>query len=53
VPVKTIDMEGLLKTKQTMRSKDEIDRMLLERVLEEEKLEQAKPACKSSPGPGF
>jgi len=58
VPVKTIDMEGLLKTKQTFREKDKIDRMLLERVLAEQKLEQEKserekPANKSSPGPGF
>ncbi len=56
VPVKTIDMEGLLKTKQTIREKDKIDRMLLERVLAEEKLEQeksaqAKPGHTSSPEP--
>lgn len=34
-PVRTIDFEGLLKTKQTVRSKDAGDRHVLERALAE------------------
>lgn len=34
-PVRTVDMAGLLKTKQTCRDKDKIDRLALERALEE------------------
>lgn len=34
VPVCTIDLEGLLLTKQTMREKDIADRILIERALE-------------------
>ncbi len=34
-PVHTVDLEGLLKTKQTVRSKDIGDRMALERALAE------------------
>lgn len=30
IPVKTLSLEGLLKTKQSMRDKDVIDRMVLE-----------------------
>lgn len=36
-PVTTIDLEGLLKTKQTVRSKDAGDRLALERALAEMK----------------
>jgi len=36
-PVKTVDLEGLLKTKQTVRSKDVGDRLALERALAEMK----------------
>lgn len=31
--VKTVDLEGLLKTKQTMRSKDDADRIFIETAL--------------------
>jgi predicted nucleotidyltransferase len=34
VPVSTIDLEGLLLTKQTMREKDIADRIVIERALE-------------------
>lgn len=34
VPVRTINLEGLLLTKQTMREKDVSDRIILERALE-------------------
>lgn len=34
VPVRTINLEGLLRTKQTMREKDVSDRIVLERALE-------------------
>jgi predicted nucleotidyltransferase len=33
IPVKTVSLEGLLLTKQTMRDKDVMDRMLIERAL--------------------
>ncbi len=35
VPVRTLDLEGLLKTKQTTRDKDKLDRIILERALDE------------------
>jgi predicted nucleotidyltransferase len=35
VPVRTLNLEGLLKTKQTPRDKDKLDRVVLERALEE------------------
>ncbi len=34
VPMRTLDLEGLLKTKQTSRDKDKLDRVVLERALE-------------------
>ncbi len=34
VPVRTVNLEGLLRTKQTMRDKDIADRHILERALE-------------------
>lgn len=34
VPVRTLDIEGLLKTKQSVRDKDRLDRIVLERALE-------------------
>lgn len=40
VPVRTIDLEGMLKTKQTSRDKDKMDRMVLERALAELKKPQ-------------
>lgn len=43
VPVHTINLEGLLLTKQTMREKDVSDRIVLERALKELK-ECVKPA---------
>ena len=35
VAVRTLDVEGLLKTKQSLRDKDRLDRIILERALEE------------------
>jgi len=35
VPVRTLDLEGLLKTKQSSRDKDRLDRLILERALDE------------------
>jgi hypothetical protein len=35
IPVRTLNLEGLLKTKQTLRDKDKLDRVILERALEE------------------
>ncbi len=37
VAVRTIDLEGMLKTKQTSRDKDKLDRIILERALAESK----------------
>jgi hypothetical protein len=34
IPVRTINLEGLLRTKQTMREKDVADRLILEHALE-------------------
>lgn len=34
IPVRTINLEGMLRTKQTTRDKDKADRMILERALE-------------------
>lgn len=34
VPLRTLDIEGLLKTKQTARDKDKLDRIVLERALQ-------------------
>lgn len=34
VEVRTLDLEGLLKTKQTLRAKDQLDRVVLERALQ-------------------
>lgn len=34
IPVRTINLEGLLLTKQTLREKDRPDRIVLERALE-------------------
>lgn len=34
IPVKTANLEGLLRTKQTVRDKDAADRIILERALE-------------------
>ena len=33
IPVRTISLEGLLRTKRTMRDKDQIDRIVIERAL--------------------
>lgn len=35
IPVRTLNLEGLLRTKQTSRDKDKLDRVILERALEE------------------
>jgi len=35
IPVRTLNLEGLLKTKQTTREKDKLDRDVLERALRE------------------
>lgn len=34
IPVRTLNLEGLLKTKQTVRDKDRLDREVLERALD-------------------
>lgn len=34
LPIRTVNLEGLLRTKQTMRHKDIADRIILERALE-------------------
>ncbi len=34
IPVRTLDLEGLLKTKQSMREKDTLDRQILERAID-------------------
>ena len=34
VPIRTLTLEGLLKTKQSTREKDQLDRQILERALE-------------------
>jgi predicted nucleotidyltransferase len=34
IPIRTVNLEGLLRTKQTMRDKDAADRVVLERALE-------------------
>lgn len=36
-PIRTVDLDGLLKTKRTVRDKDKIDRLVLERVIAEKK----------------
>ena len=35
IPIRTLSLEGLLKTKQTSRDKDKLDRIILERALQE------------------
>ncbi len=35
IPVRTLNIEGLLKTKQSARDKDKLDRLILERALQE------------------
>jgi predicted nucleotidyltransferase len=40
IPVRTLNLEGLLKTKQTLRTKDKADREILERAIAE--LKRAK-----------
>jgi len=42
VPVRTLDLEGMLKTKQSQREKDRFDRLALERALEALKREPSK-----------
>ena len=49
VPVRTINLEGLLLTKQTMREKDVSDRIILERALETLR----ERVSKSEPDHGF
>lgn len=51
VAVRTINLEGLLLTKQTMREKDVSDRIILERALETLKKRVSKP--KSDRGLGL
>jgi hypothetical protein len=36
-PIRTVDLDGLLKTKRTVRDKDKIDRLALERAIAETK----------------
>src|ERR1700728_391821 len=39
IPVNTINLEGLLLTKKTMRDKDKADRIIIERALEVSRLQ--------------
>ena len=39
IPVRTLDLEGLLKTKQSSCAKDRLDRVALERALAQAKRE--------------
>lgn len=39
-PIRTVDLDGLLKTKRTVRDKDKIDRFALERAIAEQKKRQ-------------
>lgn len=41
IPVRTVSVEGLLRTKQTVRQKDVVDRVVLERAVE--KMKGRKP----------
>ena len=34
IPIRTVSLEGLLKTKQTLRDKDIADRVILERAID-------------------
>lgn len=43
VPIRTVNLEGLLRTKQTMRDKDVADRVILERALEAVHAQPRKP----------
>lgn len=40
IPIRTVNLEGLLRTKQTMRDKDAMDRIVLERALELYKMQK-------------
>lgn len=48
IPVRTVNLEGLLLTKQTMRDKDVADRIILERALEVLRRQAKKPTPGSS-----
>ncbi|MBI5208481.1 MAG: hypothetical protein HY927_00745 [Elusimicrobia bacterium] len=39
IPIRTINLEGLLLTKQTVRDKDKADRLVIEKALEKRRLE--------------
>lgn len=43
IPVQTVNLEGLLRTKQTTREKDISDRIILERALEALNERKSKP----------
>lgn len=43
LPVRTVNLEGLLRTKQTVRDKDVADRIILERALEMFRQQAKKP----------
>jgi hypothetical protein len=40
-PVRTVDLDGLLKTKRTVRDKDRIDRLALERAIAEKERQES------------
>jgi len=46
IPVRTINLEGMLRTKQTMRDKDVADRIVLECALETLRSDAKKPDCR-------
>ena len=49
IPVRTVNLEGLLRTKQTVRDKDVADRIILERALEASR-QHTKPETDRGPG---
>jgi predicted nucleotidyltransferase len=51
IPVKTVNLEGLLLTKKTMRDKDVADRIVIERALEMFKAQSVEEAAAVNPQP--
>jgi hypothetical protein len=47
LPIRTVNLEGLLRTKQTMRDKDVADRIVLERALQTFRERSGKPGPES------
>ena len=49
IPIRTVNLQGLLLTKQTVRDKDQIDRRVLERAINLTDPENSQTAARSSP----